>query len=230
MSIPSMDPRFINSGLPPTLAANPMLDTWVRFEPDNTVTLFTGKVELGQGILSAVAQIAAEELDIAYERVRMQPVDTSFSPNEGSTTGSRSIQEGGEAMRQACAEIRQLFLQQAAQELEAHPSDLIIENGVIRIAGTDRQTSYWSLAPRVDMHHQATGKVSPKAPADFKLVGQSLPRKDLLAKLRGGSFLQDIRLPGMLPVWARCCCRWMMPPPVPCQVSSAWCVTAAFWA
>ena len=198
MSIPSMDPRFINSGLPPTLAANPMLDTWVRFEPDNTVTLFTGKVELGQGILSAVAQIAAEELDIAYERVRMQPVDTAFSPNEGSTTGSRSIQEGGEAMRQVCAEIRHLFLQQAAQALEAHPSDLIIEDGVIRIAGTDRQTSYWSLAPRVDMHHQATGKISPKAPADFKLVGQSLPRKDLQAKIRGGSFLQDIRLPGML--------------------------------
>ena len=97
--------------LPPTLAANPRLDRWVTINADGTVTVRTGKVEIGQGIVSAMAQVAAEELDVAYSRIRMMPVDTALSPNEGSTSGSRSIEEGGGALRQACAEVRDLLLQ-----------------------------------------------------------------------------------------------------------------------
>ena len=109
--------------LPPTLAASPELNRWVRFEPGRRVRLFTGKVELGQGILSAIAQMAAEELDVDYDCIEVHPVDSSLSPNEGSTSGSRSIQEGGEAMRQACAEVRHLFGVEAARS-EEHTSEL----------------------------------------------------------------------------------------------------------
>ena len=103
--------------LPPTLKANPQLYRWADFSTPGVVTLRPGKVEIGQGIVSAIAQMAAEELDVAYKRVRTVAVDTTISPNENSTSGSRSVQEGGEAMRQACAEIRALFLQAAAKQL-----------------------------------------------------------------------------------------------------------------
>ena len=85
------------AGLPPTLNANRRLDRWLNINADGTVTVRTGKVEIGQGIVSAMAQIAADELDGDYTRIRMVPVDTSMSPDEGSTTGSRSIEEGGSA-------------------------------------------------------------------------------------------------------------------------------------
>ena len=108
-TFPGADERVAHLDIAPTLAASPWLDLWVRFEAGERVRLFTGKVELGQGILSAIAQIGAEELDVAYEQVDVEAVDTDFSPNEGSTSGSRSIQEGGEATRQACAQVRRIM-------------------------------------------------------------------------------------------------------------------------
>ncbi len=186
------------STLPPTLAATPMLNRWVRFDAPGRVSLFTGKVELGQGILSAIAQMAAEELDIDYRCVDIHPVNSSHSPNEGSTSGSRSIQEGGEAMRQACAEVRSLFALAAAQALKVDPEQLRVEQGIFKAAGIDRGLSYWELCQHVDLSQPACGRVAPKSPAQHRVVGQSLPRKDLPAKLRGGTFLHDLQLPGMV--------------------------------
>jgi nicotinate dehydrogenase subunit B len=184
--------------LPPTLAASPTLRRWVRFDTPGRVSLFTGKVELGQGILSAIAQMAAEELDIDYDCVDIHPVDSSRSPNEGSTSGSRSIQEGGEAMRQACAEVRHLFAQAAAQALNVDAQQLSVEQGVFKVVGHDHGLSYWALSHRVDLNQPACARVAPKSPAQHRVVGQSLPRKDLPAKLRGGTFLHDLQLPGMV--------------------------------
>ena len=184
--------------LPPTLAATPQLHRWVRFDTPGRVSLFTGKVELGQGILSAIAQMAAEELDIDYAHIDIHPVDSSHSPNEGSTSGSRSIQEGGEAMRQACAEVRHLFALAAAQALNVDVQALVVEHGVFKRPGTAEGVSYWDLSPRVDLSQPACARVAPKPPAQHQVVGQSLPRKDLPAKLRGGTFLHDMQLPGMV--------------------------------
>ena len=184
--------------LPPTLAASPELHRWVRFDEGERVSLFTGKVELGQGILSAVAQIAAEELDVDYDCIDIHPVDSSRSPNEGSTSGSRSIQEGGEAMRQACAEVRCLFAQEAARQLGGHWHELVVDRGVFKMPGTDHGVSYWALSHQVDLKQPACARVAPKPPAAHRVVGQPLPRKDLPAKLRGGTFLHDMRLPGMV--------------------------------
>src|SRR5438270_12167117 len=100
--------------LPVSLAANPKLSSWLRFSSDGQVTVSPGKVEIGQGIVTALAQIAADELDIDLSRVKMVRATTAACPNEGVTSGSLSIQHSGRALRAACAEIRQIFLTAAA--------------------------------------------------------------------------------------------------------------------
>ena len=95
--------------LPFSLAANPRLSSWIRFTSDGQVTVSPGKVEIGQGIVTALAQIAADELDVDIGRVQMVRATTAASPNEGVTSGSLSIQHSGRALRAACAEIRQIF-------------------------------------------------------------------------------------------------------------------------
>ena len=183
--------------LPPTLQSNPQLHRWIQFNPEGTVTVRSGKVEIGQGIVSAIAQIAAEELDVSYARIRTLPVDTSVSPNEGSTSGSRSIQEGGEGMRQACAEIRHAFLQLAAGKFQVDVDSLRIMDGVIHAPASNQTLSYWQLAAEVQLL-PAQGDVRPKPVENYTLVGQSLQRLDIAKKVTGAAFIQDIDLPGML--------------------------------
>ncbi len=105
----------MNASLPGPLNDNPNLDRWVDFPSPGKVTILTGRVELGQGVLTAMAQIAADELDVAMERITVRSGDTEQAPNEGYTAGSQSIQFGGVALRQACAEVRALFLDQGGQ-------------------------------------------------------------------------------------------------------------------
>src|SRR5207248_2525917 len=102
---------------PGSLEKNPRLSQWLRVHRDGTVSIYSGKVEIGQGILTALAQIAAEELGIAIERIRMVPADTAVSPDEGVTSGSLSIQDCGVALRRACAHARALLLERATARL-----------------------------------------------------------------------------------------------------------------
>ena len=97
--------------LPVSLAANPKLSSWLKFSSTGQVTVSPGKVEIGQGIVTALAQIAADELDVDLSRVQMVRASTAASPNEGVTSGSLSVQQSGRALRHACAEVRQIFLQ-----------------------------------------------------------------------------------------------------------------------
>src|SRR5512139_3623799 len=145
--------------IPFCLATNKRLDRWVRIYADGTVTVLTGKVEIGQGIVSAMAQMAADELDVAYERIRMVPVDTLQSPDEGTTSGSRSVEEGGTALRYACAEVRDLLLQTAARKLAASLESLTVDDGTIRVRGRPETLTYWALAQEVDLARDATGDV-----------------------------------------------------------------------
>ena len=184
--------------LPQSLKTTPRLDRWVRFNADRTVTVFSGKVELGQGIETAIAQIAADELDVTLERLSLVAGDTTQSPDEWYTAGSQSIEIGGMAMRLACAEVRSLFLDAAARELEVNAAELRVRDGTIEVAGTDLRTSYWDLAPRVSLARDATGAVLPKAPAQLGLVGKSAPRRDLHAKVTGAAYVHDLELPGMV--------------------------------
>src|SRR6202163_4426952 len=103
--------------LPVSLAANRILSSWVRFSPEGHVMVSPGKVEIGQGIITALAQIAADELDVDLGRVRMLPASTAMSPNEGVTSGSLSVEQSGSALRYACAQARSIYLAAAAQRL-----------------------------------------------------------------------------------------------------------------
>jgi CO/xanthine dehydrogenase Mo-binding subunit len=170
----------------------------VTVNADGTITVRTGKVEIGQGIVSAMAQIAAEELDVDYARIRMVAVDTTLSPNEGSTTGSRSVEEGGESMRQACAEVRDLFLHAAARRLSAGIESLAVEDGTVRLRDGGESVTYWELAPEVDLEREATGEARPKHAEELRVVGRTLPRLDIPGKVAGAAFIQDLELPQML--------------------------------
>ena len=104
----------------------------LRFERDRTVWIASGKVELGQGINTALAQIAAEELDVALERIRIVPPSTAYSPDEGYTSGSQSVQEGGRNLREACVQARGMLLAHAAELLGAPIGELAVDDGTIR--------------------------------------------------------------------------------------------------
>jgi CO/xanthine dehydrogenase Mo-binding subunit len=185
--------------LPPSLARNSRLDRWVEIRADGVVEVRTGKVEIGQGITSALAQIAADELDVDYARIRMVPADTGRSPNEGVTAGSRSTVESGNAMRQACAEVRHAFLQAAAQRLGVGIDELFVRDGTIHRRSSNQSATYWELAAEVDLSRDADGSVAPKRADQLTLVGKSLPRIDLPAKVTGAAaYVHDLELPGML--------------------------------
>ncbi|MPZ89847.1 MAG: molybdopterin-dependent oxidoreductase, partial [Nitriliruptorales bacterium] len=183
--------------LPPSLARNPVMTQWLSFV-DGRVELRVGKVELGQGIVTALAQMAANELDVEPSRIDVLPVSTRYSPDEGRTTGSRSIEDSGEAVRQVCAEVRALFLAAAAEALALPREDLRIEDGRIVGPGSEA-TSYWELAASVSLDRQADGGVAPRALGTGVYTGRSVRRVDLDDKVRGaGRFIQNLVLPGML--------------------------------
>ena len=184
--------------LPVSLAANPKLSSWIRFASDGQVSVSPGKVEIGQGIVTALAQIAADELDVGIERVRMVRASTAASPNEGVTSGSLSIQHSGRAIRQACAEIRQIFLDAAADRLGVEVDKLAISDGTISGPGNVR-TSYWELADAVSLDRDATAGAVPKPVARRALAGQSVQRLDIPDKVFAKPrFIHDTALPGML--------------------------------
>jgi nicotinate dehydrogenase subunit B len=184
--------------LPGSLANNPMLDAWLRINADGSATIFTGKVELGQGIATALAQIAAEELDLPFARVDMICGDTAQTPDEGYTSGSQSIEYGGTAIRLACAEARALLVDAAAKRLEQPAEALTVNDGVIA-APDGRKLGYGELTAGLDLRREVTATVAPKPLTEQKIVGRSVPRRDIPAKVTGGAaYVQDIRLPGMV--------------------------------
>jgi nicotinate dehydrogenase subunit B len=187
------------SELSASLQGAPDLDTWIRINGDGTVTLFTGKVELGQGIKTAIARIGAEELDVAFDRVRVQTADTAHGLNELFTAGSQSIEDSGAAMRQAAAEARQHLLALAGQRLGAPVDQLQVVDGTVSVTGTDRCTTYWELLGGRKFARPVTGEVQPKRPAQYRLVGKSGARVDLAGLVTGTArFVQDLAPPGML--------------------------------
>jgi CO/xanthine dehydrogenase Mo-binding subunit len=187
-----------SSALPPSLAANPKLSSWVAFSSDGRVAVSPGKVEIGQGIVTALAQIAADELDVDIARVRMVRASTAGSPNEGVTSGSLSVQQSGRAIRRACAEIRQIFLAAAAERLGVATDVLEINDGTISGPG-NVSTSYFELAGEVSLDRDATGSGTPKAAARRSVAGISVQRLDIPDKVFGHPrFIQDGAQPGML--------------------------------
>jgi CO/xanthine dehydrogenase Mo-binding subunit len=183
---------------PGSLKQAPFLDSWIRIDADGSITVFTGKAELGQGFKTAFQQIAAEELEVAFASLKVVTADTKFTANEGYTSGSNSMKDSGTAVQNAAAQVRELLVAEAARRFGLPAENLRTENGEV-IAPDGRRLRYGDLVAAETLHVQAQLTSKLKDPATFKVLGQSVPRADIPAKVTGGAaYVQDIRLPGML--------------------------------
>lgn len=176
------------------------VDDWIAIETDGSVVVRSGKVELGTGVRTALAQIVAEELDVPLERIRMVMGDTESTPNEGYTAGSKTVHMGGQALRNAAAEARQALLELASSRLNVAVDDLVAHEGTITVSGhPERALTFAELMGGRRFSRSVTGAAPHKAAQDYHVVGTSVPRLDLMAKFTGHApFVQNLRLPGML--------------------------------
>jgi CO/xanthine dehydrogenase Mo-binding subunit len=184
--------------LPLSILNNRRMEKWLRFQPDRTVKLAVGKVEIGQGVLIALSQIAAEELDVGIDRIDILSGDTEDAPDEGSTSSSQSIEVSGRSVRLVSAELRGRVLGRLAQRLNCAPEELSVEDGVFLQDGNPTGHDYWSFAGPEDFSAEIEGAARLKSPSAYKVVGQPVPRRDLIAKVTGAAFIHDIVRPDML--------------------------------
>ena len=184
--------------LPGSLETNRRISSWIRIKADGTVEVMPGKVDIGQGISTALAQIAADELGVGFDRIRMVRANTVFSPDEGVTSGSQSIQESGTALRWVCAEVRAIYLKAAADKLGVPPDSLTLEDGTFRGEG-NAATSYWEIADDKLLDRDATATAKPLPSAQRKIAGQSIERLDIPDKVFGRPrFIHDQKIEGLL--------------------------------
>jgi nicotinate dehydrogenase subunit B len=184
--------------LPLSIQNNRRMDKWVRFNADRTVRLAVGKVELGQGNVTALAQIAAEELDVDLARIAVLSGDTQDAPDEGQTTSSQSIEVSGRSVRLVTAELRARVLERLARRLNCAPGEISVEDGTFRHGGAVTGHDYWNFVQAEDFAAEIAGTVSPKPHTAYRVVGKPVPRRDLPAKVSGPAFIHDIVRPDML--------------------------------
>ena len=175
------------------------LNAWIRIDSaTQMVELRIGKVELGQGILTAVAQVCADELDVDFAKIKLISGDTALVPDEGVTAGSFSMPYCATAVQAASAEVRAILLGLAENKLNQPAAQLKVQNGLIR-ANNGAQISYWELVIGESLNREATGLVKPKPISEHRYIGRSVPRPDIQAKVLGESiFVQELRPKGML--------------------------------
>ena len=173
------------------------IDSWIAIHQDNTVTVYIGFAELGQGCSTALLQVAAEELDLSMAQINTTGLDTNITPNQGGTYSSSAMRRGGPQVQRAAAEARQALLNMAAQHLDVPVSSLSVRDGVVTEGRTS--VSYGELIGEHQFNIAFTGTAPLKDPASYKLVGKPVPRNDIPLKADGTyRFVQHQRLPGML--------------------------------
>ena len=220
-SVPPLQAMAQTAGKPALVPGE--LDSWIAVLPDGRVNAFFGKMDMGQGLDVAVAQIVAEELDVGFDKVAVLMGDTATSCNQGGASGSTGVSNGARLLRRAAAEARRILLDRAGEKLGASPGQLRVEDGII--LGPQGKTSYGELVGGRYFHHKVewnkqTGNpmdisvpAKPKAPADYKVVGKPLARRDVAWKVYGTEgFVTDLRVPGMLHA------RVIRPPRAACSV------------
>ncbi len=184
--------------LPGSLRIAPMLDSWLRVDAHGGVTVFTGKAELGQGIKTALIQIAAEELALEPASITLVTADTERTPNEGYTAGSHSMQDSGTAILNAAAQAREILLGIASRRLGVPGKALTASRGAV-LAADGRRIAYGELVSEETLHVRAQPHSKLLDPGSHRLIGTAFPRVDIPAKLTGGAaYVQDLRLPGMV--------------------------------
>ena len=185
--------------LPGNLHTNRQLSQWLDFSQPGRLRLFTGKVELGQGILTALSIIAADELDLSLDQVHIVSASTLEGPDEGMTSSSISVQDSGSAIRHACAEVRFLALQEAAKHHGVPAENVCIKQGRFTDTQGRNLGDYWDWLKNISLHREYEGLAKPKPVAEFKLHGHGKVRRiDLFEKIMGQPrFIHDLRLPDM---------------------------------
>ena len=184
--------------LPLSIQNNRRPEKWLRFLPGGTVRLAVGKVELGQGNVTALAQIAAEELDIDLARIAVLSGDTQDAPDEGQTTSSQSIEVSGRSVRLVTAEIRARIVDRVARRLNCSPGEIGVQDGTFRHGDTATGFDYWNFSTSEDFAADITGGATPKPYTAYRVVGKPVPRRDLPAKVSGAAFVHDLVRPDML--------------------------------
>lgn len=185
-------------GLPGSLDDTPEIDAWIRIDASGAVTILTGKAELGQGLKTALLQVAAEELKVPLNRLSLVTADTARTPNEGYTAASHSMQDSGTAIRHAAAQAREILLREAARRLGVAASVLELRNGEV-FGPSGVQLGYGDVVRDQLLSVQTRPTSQLTSPADFTVMGRPVPRIDIPAKVTGGAaYVQDLRLEGML--------------------------------
>jgi nicotinate dehydrogenase subunit B len=184
--------------LPLSIQTNRRMEKWIRFDPDHTMRLAVGKVELGQGNVTALAQIAAEELDIDLSRIAVLSGDTQDAPDEGQTTSSQSIEVSGRSVRLVTAELRARVLDRLARRLNCAPTEISVEDGVFHRGDAPTGHDYWNFIQAEDFADEISGTATPKPHTSYRVVGKPIPRRDLPAKVSGPGFIHDMVRPDLL--------------------------------
>src|SRR5215469_10525057 len=175
------------------------VDTFLSVNGDGTVTLYSGKVDLGQGLRIAMRQIAGEELGIGVDKIKYVEGDTALTPDQGRTSGSNGIQRGGMQIRRAAATAREALIALAAQRLNMAADDLVAAGGEVRPKTGGAGIRFADLIGTRSFNLKLNPKAPLKAPANYTLVGRPLPRPDVPAKCTGTlTYMQDFTLPDMV--------------------------------
>ena len=184
--------------LPGSLNTTPMIDSWIRLGADGSITVLTGKAELGQGVRTALIQIAAEQLFVQPGKIQLITADTRRTPDEGYTAGSNSMKDSGTAIMNAAAQVREILIARAAVRLGLSADKLKAEDGAV-IVSDGRRIAFGDLVGGELTRVRAESQIKLKDPASYTVVGHSMQRVDIPAKVTGGAaYVQDLRLPGMV--------------------------------
>jgi hypothetical protein len=184
---PAQEPSIASSlSLPGSLKGAPTLDSWISINASGSVIVFTGKCELGQGIKTALSQIAAEELNVPIGMITLVTSDTDRTANEGFTSGSQSMQDSGTAILHAAAQARELLIGLAARRLSFPAEQLKAQDGAI-VAPNGESVPFGSLVAENLFHVKAQPASASKlrSQQNSRTVGQSLPRIDIPSKVTG---------------------------------------------
>jgi CO/xanthine dehydrogenase Mo-binding subunit len=191
------------------------LDSYIAVDAEGNVSAFFGKMDMGQGLFTAIGQMVAEELDVPFNRVKVIMGDTGTSVNQGGASGSTGIQNGGKQMRAVAAEARRILVEMAAQKFGVAPESLIVVDGIVRMKESRDDTTYSAsyadliggryFNTQLEWNKQygnnlyAPGKATPKKPSEYKIVGKEIPREDIAPKAYAHEdYVTDIKVPGMV--------------------------------
>ncbi len=186
-------------GLPGSMRRANTVNAWLEVLEDGRVRVFSGKVELGQGIRTAIRQVAAEELDMELDQVQVHLAETGLTPDEGYTAGSNSVPSSVMSVRYAAATARQKLLELASDKLQIPIDSLILFNGKVKAQKSSDSMTFSELLEGAQIDMEITTPIPVKNNREHKYVGKAIPRMDIEKMVRAEQvYIQDLRFPGMV--------------------------------